>query len=155
MFNEFKKFIVKGNAFDLAVGVIIGGAFGAVVSSLVGDVLMPPIGAILGGADFSDLFATLKEGTVPGPYASLAKAKEAGAVTLNYGAFINTVVNLVIVGFALFLVVKGVNAARKPAPRPGRGGAYDAGGRAAAPRDPRCAEEVAGARYITLPPTMV
>ncbi len=116
MFKEFRTFIVKGNAFDLAVGVIIGGAFGAVVNSLVGDILMPPIGTILGGADFSDLFATLKQGAVPGPYASLAKAKEAGAVTLNYGAFVNTVVKLVIVGFALFLVVKAVNAARKPAP---------------------------------------
>ena len=116
MFQEFKDFIVKGNAFDLAVGVIIGGVFGAVVTSLVGDILMPPIGSILGGADFSNLFATLKEGAAPGPYASLAAAKEAGAVTLNYGAFINTLVNLVIVGFVLFMLVKGVNTARKPAP---------------------------------------
>lgn len=116
MFQEFKDFIVKGNAFDLAVGVIIGGVFGAVVNSLVGDILMPPIGSILGGADFSNLFATLKEGAAPGPYASLAAAKAAGAVTLNYGAFINTLVNLVIVGFVLFMLVKGVNAARKPAP---------------------------------------
>ncbi len=116
MFQEFKDFIVKGNAFDLAVGVIIGGVFGAVVNSLVGDILMPPIGSILGGADFSNLFATLKEGAAPGPYASLAAAKEAGAVTLNYGAFINTLVNLVIVGFVLFMLVRGVNAARKPAP---------------------------------------
>ena len=116
MFQEFKDFIVKGNAFDLAVGVIIGGVFGAVVTSLVGDILMPPIGSILGGADFSNLFATLKEGAAPGPYASLAAAKEAGAVTLNYGAFINTLVNLVIVGFVIFMLVKGVNAARKPAP---------------------------------------
>ncbi len=116
MFQEFKDFIVKGNAFDLAVGVIIGGVFGAVVTSLVGDILMPPIGSILGGADFSNLFATLKEGAAPGPYASLAAAKAAGAVTLNYGAFINTLVNLVIVGFVIFMLVKAVNAARKPAP---------------------------------------
>jgi large conductance mechanosensitive channel len=116
MFQEFKDFIVKGSAFDLAVGVIIGGVFGAVINSLVGDILMPPIGSILGGADFSNLFATLKEGGAPGPYASLAAAKAAGAVTLNYGAFINTLVNLVIVGFVLFMLVKGVNAARKPAP---------------------------------------
>ena len=116
MFQEFKDFIVKGNAFDLAVGVIIGGVFGAVVTSLVGDILMPPIGSILGGVDFSNLFATLKEGAAPGPYASLAAAKAAGAVTLNYGAFINTLVNLVIVGFVLFMLVKGVNTARKPAP---------------------------------------
>jgi large conductance mechanosensitive channel len=116
MFQEFRDFIVKGNAFDLAVGVIIGGVFGAVVNSLVGDILMPPIGSILGGADFSNLFATLKEGAAPGPYASLAAAKAAGAVTLNYGAFINTLVNLVIVGFVIFMLVKCVNAARRPAP---------------------------------------
>lgn len=119
MFNEFKDFIVKGNAFDLAVGVIIGGVFGAVVTSLVGDILMPPVGTILGGADFSNLFVTLKDGAITaGPYVSIAAAKEAGAVTLNYGAFINTLVNLVIVGFVLFMLVRGVNAARKPAPAP-------------------------------------
>lgn len=119
MFQEFKDFIVKGNAFDLAVGVIIGGVFGAVVTSLVGDILMPPVGTMLGGADFSNLFVTLKDGAAAaGPYVSLAAAKEAGAVTLNYGAFINTLVNLVIVGFVLFMLVKGVNAARKPAPAP-------------------------------------
>lgn len=119
MFQEFKDFIVKGSAFDLAVGVIIGGVFGAVVTSLVGDVLMPPIGVLLGGVDFTNLFATLKEGAkVAGPYATLAAAKEAGAVTLNYGAFINTIVNLVIVGFVLFVLVRAVNAARSPAPAP-------------------------------------
>ncbi|MEP7117356.1 MAG: large conductance mechanosensitive channel protein MscL [Acidobacteriota bacterium] len=118
MFQEFKDFIVKGNAFDLAVGVIIGGVFGAVVTSLVGDILMPPIGTILGGMDFTNMFATLKDGAVAGPYASLAAAKAAGAVTLNYGAFINTLVNLLIVGFVLFVVVRAVNAARPPAPAP-------------------------------------
>ncbi len=118
MLKEFKDFIVKGNAFDLAVGVIIGGVFGAVVSSLVGDVLMPVVGTALGGADFSNLYVTLKEGSAAGPYASLAAAKEAGAVTLNYGSFVNTVVNLVIVGFVLFMVVKSVNVARQPAPPP-------------------------------------
>ncbi len=118
MFQEFKNFIVNGSAFDLAVGVIIGGVFGAVVNSLVGDILMPPIGSMLGGADFSNLFATLKEGATAGPYASLAAAKAAGAITLNYGAFINTLVNLLIVGFVLFMAVKAVNAARKPAPAP-------------------------------------
>jgi large conductance mechanosensitive channel len=118
MFQEFKDFIVKGNAFDLAVGVIIGGVFGAVVTSLVGDILMPPIGTILGGVDFTNMFATLKDGATAGPYTSLAAAKAAGAVTLNYGAFINTIVNLVIVGFVLFMLVRAVNAARKPAPAP-------------------------------------
>jgi large conductance mechanosensitive channel len=118
MFQEFKNFIVKGNAFDLAVGVIIGGVFGAVVNSLVGDILMPPIGSILGGVDLSNMFATLKDGATAGPYASLAAAKAAGAVTLNYGAFINTLVNLVVVGFVIFMLVKGVNAARRPVPAP-------------------------------------
>lgn len=119
MFQEFKDFIVKGNAFDLAVGVIIGGVFGAVVNSLVGDVLMPPIGAVMGGVDFSNLFMTIKDGaTTAGPYATLAAAKDAGAVTLNFGAFLNTLVNLVIVGFVLFMLVRAVNAARKPAPAP-------------------------------------
>lgn len=118
MFQEFKDFIVKGNAFDLAVGVIIGGVFGAVVTSLVGDILMPPIGSILGGVDFSNMFATLKDGAVAGPYASLAAAKAAGAVTLNYGVFVNTLVNLLIVGFVLFMLVRAVNIARRPAPAP-------------------------------------
>ena len=117
MLKEFKEFIVKGNAFDLAVGVIIGGAFGAMAGSFVNDVMMPPLGLVMGGADFSDIFLTLKDGAkAAGPYATLAAAKDAGAVTLNIGSFINTVVNLVIVGFVVFMLVKGVNAARKPAP---------------------------------------
>ena len=118
MLFRSKDFIVKGSAFDLAVGVIIGGVFGAVINSLVGDILMPPIGTMLGGMDFTNMFATLQDGAVAGPYASLAAAKAAGAVTLNYGAFINTLVNLLIVGFVLFVVVRAVNAARQPAPEP-------------------------------------
>lgn len=118
MLQEFKEFIVKGNAFDLAVGVIIGGAFGAMAGSFVSDVMMPPIGLVTGGTDFSNLFLTLKEGASPGPYASLAAAKAAGAVTLNLGVFLNTVVNLVIVGFVLFLMVRAINAARTPPPAP-------------------------------------
>jgi large conductance mechanosensitive channel len=114
--SEFKEFATKGNVVDLAVGVIIGGAFGAVAASLVADMLMPPLGLLVGGADFANLFATLKEGVPPGPYASVAAAKEAGAVTLNFGVFLNTIVNLLIVGFALFLVVRAINAARSPAP---------------------------------------
>ena len=117
MLKEFKEFIVKGNAFDLAVGVIIGGAVGAMAGSFVTDVMMPPLGLVMGGADFSDIFLTLKDGAkAAGPYATLAAAKDAGAVTLNIGSFINTVVNQVIVGFVVFMLVKGVNAARKPAP---------------------------------------
>jgi large conductance mechanosensitive channel len=118
MLQEFKEFIVKGNAFDLAVGVIIGGAFGAMAGSFVSDVMLPPIGLLTGGTDFSNLFLTLKEGTSPGPYASLAAAKAAGAVTLNLGVFLNTVINLVIVGFVLFLMIKAINVARKPAAAP-------------------------------------
>lgn len=116
MMQEFREFAVKGNAIDLAVGVIIGGAFGAMAGSFVNDVMMPPLGLVMGGADFSDIFLTLKDGAkAAGPYATLAAAKDAGAVTLNIGSFINTVVNLVIVGFVVFMLVKGVNAARKPA----------------------------------------
>jgi large conductance mechanosensitive channel len=118
MLQDFKEFVVKGNAFDLAVGVIIGGAFGAMAGSFVTDVMMPPLGLVTGGADFTNLFLTLKEGATPGPYASLAAAKAAGAVTLNLGVFLNTVVNLVIVGFVLFLMVRAINAARTPAPAP-------------------------------------
>jgi large conductance mechanosensitive channel len=118
MLQEFKEFVVKGNAFDLAVGVIIGGAFGAMAGSFVTDVMMPPLGLVTGGTDFSNLFLTLKEGATPGPYVSLAAAKDAGAVTLNVGVFLNTVVNLLIVGFVLFLMVRAINAARTPAAPP-------------------------------------
>ena len=115
--TEFREFALKGSVVDLAVGVIIGGAFGAMAGSFVNDVMMPPLGLVMGGADFSDIFLTLKDGAkAAGPYATLAAARDAGAVTLNIGSFINTVVNLVIVGFVVFMLVKGVNAARKPAP---------------------------------------
>jgi len=113
MLKEFKEFAIKGNMVDLAIGVIIGGAFGGVVSSLVKDVIMPPIGALLGGADFSNLFWVIKEGATAGPYASVAAAAEAGAATLNYGVFINTVINFLIVAWAVFLVVKAMNKMRR------------------------------------------
>jgi large conductance mechanosensitive channel len=113
MIREFKDFAMRGNVVDMAVGIIIGVAFGAVVSSVVGDVLMPAIGLALGGADFSNLFVVLREGAAAGPYASLAAAKEAGAVTLAYGLLINAVVNFLIVAFALFLLVKGMNTLKK------------------------------------------
>jgi len=115
MLKEFREFILRGNVLDLAVGVIIGAAFGGVVTSLVNDVIMPPIGLGLGQVDFKDLFVLLKEGTTPGPYASVAAAKAAGAVTLNYGAFVNTVINFLIVGFAIFLVVRGANKLHRKA----------------------------------------
>ena len=121
MLEEFKKFAMRGNVVDMAVGIIIGAAFGGIVTSFVGDVLMPIIGLLLGGVDFSNLFLLLKAGTTPGPYASLAAAKAAGAVTVGYGALFNTVVNFLIVAFALFLLIKGMNATRRqkaPAPPP-------------------------------------
>lgn len=109
MLQEFKKFAMRGNVVDMAVGIIIGGAFGTIVKSLVADVIMPPIGLLLGGVDFSDLFLTLKEGATAGPYATLASAQEAGAVTISYGLFINSVISFLIVAFAVFLLIKGIN----------------------------------------------
>lgn len=113
MFNEFKKFAMQGNVVDLAVGIVIGAAFGAIVTSVVQDVMMPIFGVVTGGLDFSQRFALLRDGTPPGPYASIAMAKAAGASTMNYGLFLNAVVNFLIVAIALFLVVKAMNAARK------------------------------------------
>ena len=109
MLNEFKKFAMRGNVVDMAVGIIIGGAFGTIVKSLVSDVMMPPIGLMLGGVDFSNLFFTLKEGATAGPYATLALAQAAGAVTISYGLFLNAVIGFLIVAFAVFLLIKGLN----------------------------------------------
>lgn len=105
MFEEFRKFIMRGNVIDLAVGIIIGGAFGTIVSSLVNDIIMPPIGMILGGVDFSNLFINLSGGE----YESLLLAQEAGAATINYGLFINNLINFVIIAIAVFLLVRAVN----------------------------------------------
>jgi large conductance mechanosensitive channel len=117
MLKDFKAFIMRGNVLDLAVAVVIGGAFGTIVKSLVDDVIMPPIGLLVGKLDFSSLLFVLKEGTSPGPYASPAAAKAAGAVTLNYGAFINNVVAFLIIAFAVFLMVRIVTKMyAKPAP---------------------------------------
>jgi len=113
MLKEFKEFAMRGNVVDMAVGIIIGAAFGAIVTSFVGDVLMPIIGLLAGGVDFSNHYVLLREGTAPAPYASLAAAKEAGAVVIGYGMLINTIVNFLIVAFALFMVIKGVNATRR------------------------------------------
>jgi large conductance mechanosensitive channel len=119
MFKEFREFAMRGNVVDMAVGIVIGAAFGKIVSSVVADVMMPPIGLLLGGVDFSNLFAVLKDGAAkPPPYLSLADAQAAGAVTLNYGLFINQIIGFVIVAFALFMVVKGMNSLRKEAPAP-------------------------------------
>ncbi|HEY8534898.1 MAG TPA: large conductance mechanosensitive channel protein MscL, partial [Vicinamibacterales bacterium] len=113
MLREFREFAVRGNVVDIAVGLVIGAAFGAIATSLVSDVIMPPIGLLLGGVDFSNLFLVLKEGAQPGPYASLEEAKAAGAVTINIGLFLNTVVSFLVIAFAMFLVVKSVNRLRR------------------------------------------
>ena len=113
MWKEFKEFAMKGNVVDLAIGVVIGAAFGTIVASLVADVFMPIVGAATGGMDFSNRFLLLKEGATAGPYATLAAAKAAGAVTVNIGVFVNAVINFLIIAFCLFIVVKGVNAAKR------------------------------------------
>jgi large conductance mechanosensitive channel len=113
MFKEFKEFAVKGNMVDMAVGIIIGAAFGTIVTSLVNDIIMPPIGLLLGNVDFSSLFLVLKAGKLPAPYASIADAKTAGAVTLNYGLFVNTIISFLIVSFAVFLLVKNINRLKR------------------------------------------
>ncbi len=116
MFKEFREFIMRGNVLDLAIGIIIGAAFGTIVNSLVKDVIMPPIGLALGNVDFTNLFAVLKEGTeAAAPYATLADAQAAGAVTINYGIFINTIIVFIIVAFVIFLIVRTVNRARRSA----------------------------------------
>jgi large conductance mechanosensitive channel len=109
MLKEFKAFAMRGNVIDMAVGIIIGAAFGAIVKSLVDDVIMPPIGMLLGNADFSNMFIVLKEGAKAAPYASVAAAKEAGAVTLNYGLLVNAMVSFTIVAFAVFLLIRTIN----------------------------------------------
>jgi large conductance mechanosensitive channel len=112
MLKEFRDFAMRGNVIDMAVGIIIGAAFGAIVTSMVNDVVMPPIGLALGAVDFSDLFINLSST----PYASLAAAKEAGAPVIAYGAFINTIINFLIVAFVIFLVIKQINRLKKPEP---------------------------------------
>jgi large conductance mechanosensitive channel len=120
MWKEFKEFIMRGNVIDMAVGIIIGAAFGTIVKSLVEDVIMPPIGLLLGNVDFANLYLILKSGTTPGPFASLADAQKAGAVLLKYGVFFNTIISFLIVAFAVFLLIKSVNKLKrqKEAPPP-------------------------------------
>lgn len=113
MFKEFKEFAMRGNVVDMAVGIIIGGAFATIVKSLVADVIMPPVGLLLGGVDFTDLFILLKEGTSAAPYATLAAAQEAGAVVISYGVFINAVISFIIVAFAVFLLIRSINRLRR------------------------------------------
>lgn len=113
MVKEFKAFVLRGNVLDLAIGVIIGAAFGAIVTSLVNDILMPPIGLLLGGMDFANLYILLKAGDPMGPYASLGDAQAAGAVTINYGVFISAIVSFVIIALVLFLIVRAFNRLKR------------------------------------------
>lgn len=113
MLKEFREFAMRGNVVDMAVGIIIGAAFGKIVDSLVKDVIMPPVGLLLGRVDFSNLFVVIKEGAQPGPYFTVDAAQKAGAVTLNYGLFINNIISFVIVAFAVFLLVRAINRLRR------------------------------------------
>jgi len=113
MLKEFKEFAMRGNVVDMAVGIIIGAAFGTIVKSLVADIIMPPIGLLLGDVDFSNLFAVLKEGATSGPYAALVDAQKAGAVTINYGVFINTIISFIIVAFAIFILIRALNKLKR------------------------------------------
>jgi large conductance mechanosensitive channel len=113
LLKELKEFAVKGNMLDMAVGIIVGAAFGTVVQSLVKDVIMPPIGLLLGGVDFTNLFMTVREGVTAGPYSTLGAAQEAGAVTINYGVFTNAIISFLIVAFAVFLLVRSFNKLRR------------------------------------------
>ena len=124
MFKEFKEFAMKGNLVDMAVGLTLGAAFGALAGSFVADVFSPPLGLLLGGVDFSNMFFVLRDGAPAGPYATIADAKAAKALILTYGVFLNAVINFLIVAFAMFMVVKAVNRLRRkqeaaPAPPPG------------------------------------
>ncbi len=119
MWQDFKKFIQRGNVLDMAVGIAVGAAFSSVVSSLVNDVIMPPISLLLGTADFTNLFIVLKRGGEPGPYVTLQAARDAGAVTLDYGLFVNNVVSFIVIAFAVFMLLKAVTRAMpQPEPEP-------------------------------------
>ncbi len=148
MLKEFREFAMRGNVVDMAVGIIIGGAFGTIVKSLVDDVIMPPIGLVLGGVDFSNIFLTMKQGAQPGPYSTLPEAQAAGAVTLNIGLFFNAVVSFLIVAFAVFLLIKSINRLKREdepaAPTAERSCPYCCGAVApAATRCPHCTSQLA------------
>ena len=116
MWKEFKEFALKGSVMDMAIGIIIGAAFAPIVKSLVDDIIMPPIGLLLGGVDFTNLFAVVRDGSPAGPYATLEAARTASAVTVNYGVFVNTIITFLIVSFAIFLMVKMINRWRAEGP---------------------------------------
>jgi len=118
MLKDFKEFVMRGNVVDMAVGIIIGVAFGVIVTSLVSDIIMPPIGLVLGGVDFSNLFAVIQEGDPVGPYATLADAKAAGAVTINWGVFVLAIISFIIIAFCVFLMIRQINKMRRTAEAP-------------------------------------
>jgi large conductance mechanosensitive channel len=122
MFKDFKEFAMRGNVVDMAMGIIIGAAFGTIVKSLVSDIIMPPIGLLLGNVDFTNLFLILKDGSTPGPYASLADAQAAGAVSINFGVFVNTIISFIIIAFAVFILIRNINRLKRkeeaPPPEP-------------------------------------
>ena len=113
MLKEFKEFVMRGNMLDMAIGIVIGAAFGTIINSLVNDVIMPPIGLLLGNVDFSNLLLVLKEGEIAGPYGTLGDAQAAGAVTINYGLFINTVISFLIIALVVFLIIRSINRMQK------------------------------------------
>ena len=113
MLKEFKEFVMRGNVVDMAVGIIIGAAFGTIIKSLVNDIIMPPVGLLLGGVDFANLFILMKAGSPAAPYASLADAQAAGAVTINYGVFMNAIVSFLIVAFVIFLLIRSINRMKR------------------------------------------
>ncbi|HYL05697.1 MAG TPA: large conductance mechanosensitive channel protein MscL [Thermoanaerobaculia bacterium] len=149
MLREFREFAVRGNVVDMAVGVIIGAAFGAVVKSAVDDLVMPPLGLLTGGADFQNQFVVLRAGKTPAPYASLAEAKAAGASVLSYGVFLNQVVTFLLVALAVYLLVRAVNRLRRatePPPTPARKCPFcDSAISPAATRCPHCTSELRAA----------
>lgn len=114
MLSEFKKFVMRGNVIDMAVGIIIGGAFTKIVNSMVADIMMPPLGLLLGKVDFSNWFVVIKQGTTAGPYTTMADAQAAGATTLNLGLFLNAVISFIIVAFCIFLLIKAINKLNSP-----------------------------------------
>ncbi len=114
MMNEFKKFVMRGSVIDMAVGIIIGGAFTKIVNSMVADVMMPPLGLLIGKVDFSNWFVVIKQGTTAGPYATIAEAQSAGATTMNLGLFLNAIISFIIVAFCIFLLIKAINKLNSP-----------------------------------------
>ena len=115
MLKEFKEFAMQGNMVDMAVGIIIGAAFGVIITSLVNDIIMPPIGMLLGGVDFNNLYFLLQDGSPGSPYASVADAQAAGAVTINYGVFINALISFLVIALAVFFLIRAMNRAMRPA----------------------------------------